>query len=232
MKQYILYDPFIHEIKFRTIKELVIILNTTEASIYSKLSKGLNYFTNNKMFVFRDYDPKEIKTIYKQFIHEREAWIKHDDNYSCSTDGRIKKHLKTKDIILIPFGKTKSRNPNIRYIKIYGKETKVSRFVKGTFEKRKISKDEPVYHLDENQYNNSPDNLIILSKKELGKRTGANSRSMQVALVDENGRIIIEYASIRKAARDNFISYQTVIDYLKGRTKSACGMKFIKIDQS
>ena len=56
-------------------------------------------------------------------------------------------------------------------------------------------------------------------RKELGKRTGYISKSKRVVEV-KNGEIIRDWPSSRKAAKDLYISYQTVSDYCNNKVES------------
>ncbi len=64
------------------------------------------------------------------------------------------------------------------------------------------------------------DNIKWVSRARHGELTGYSSRrSKPVLLLDDAGEIIEEYRSARAAAYDNFISYQTVLDYCHGKRK-------------
>ena len=62
-------------------------------------------------------------------------------------------------------------------------------------------------------------NLEVVSLKELGKRTGYISKSKRVVEV-KNGEIIRDWPSSRKAAKELYISYQTVSDYCNNKVES------------
>lgn len=66
---------------------------------------------------------------------------------------------------------------------------------------------------------NNLHNLRLRTKEQSGKRTGPKSRSMPVVLVDDDGGIIDSWPSARKAAKDLFVSYQTVMDVCNGKVK-------------
>lgn len=61
-------------------------------------------------------------------------------------------------------------------------------------------------------------NLEVICLRELGKRTGHISKSQRVVEVKDN-EIIRDWPSARKAAKDLFISYQTVMDYCNKKVK-------------
>ena len=77
------------------------------------------------------------------------------------------------------------------------------------------------YHKNGIQSDNYINNIAYISRKDLGKITGKNSRRKPVAKINKNGEIIEFYSSAREAARKNYMSYQTVIDRCNGKCKSA-----------
>ena len=77
------------------------------------------------------------------------------------------------------------------------------------------------YHRNGCQSDNYVSNIAYISRKELGKKTGANSRKQSVAKISKDGEIIEFYSSARECARQNYMSYQTIIDRCNGKTKSA-----------
>ncbi len=99
------------------------------------------------------------------------------------------------------------------------KETKVSKLVYEAY-KGKIPKECSVVHNDGDHTNNELENLVILTRQELGRRTGYKSNNRQVLKLTENLRPVEKYRSAREAARNNGMSYQTVIDRCNGKVKS------------
>ena len=77
------------------------------------------------------------------------------------------------------------------------------------------------YHRNGCQSDNYVNNIVYISKKELGKKTGAQSRKQSVAKISSNGEIVELYPSAREAARQNYMSYQTIIDRCNGKCKRA-----------
>lgn len=65
----------------------------------------------------------------------------------------------------------------------------------------------------------SVNNLEPISKQQLGRLTGGSSKSKPVCKI-KNGEVISFYRSARQAAKNNFMSYQTVIDRCNGKVKS------------
>ena len=77
------------------------------------------------------------------------------------------------------------------------------------------------YHKNGCQSDNYIQNIAYISRKDLGKLTGRNSRRQTVAKIDSSGQIVEVYSSARECGRKNFMSYQTVIDRCNGKCKSA-----------
>jgi len=64
-------------------------------------------------------------------------------------------------------------------------------------------------------------NIKYIRRKELGRLTGAKSKRQPVAKIDSNGEIVEVYSSAQECARQNYMSYQTVMDRCNGKCKSA-----------
>lgn len=77
------------------------------------------------------------------------------------------------------------------------------------------------YHINGYQEDNYVNNIGYITRKELGKRTGAKSRRKPVAKIGKDGEVVEVYPSARAAARENFMSCQTVTDRCNGKCKSA-----------
>ena len=77
------------------------------------------------------------------------------------------------------------------------------------------------YHKNGCKNDNYINNIAYISRKELGKLSGAKSKRKPVAKIDSNGEIVEVYSSARQAAKKNYMSYQTVIDRCNGKCKSA-----------
>lgn len=145
-----------------------------------------------------------------------ETWkpIEFDPRYEVSNLGRFRKKNKKGYRYVKPFRKY---NRSIYVVKINGKEFMCSRLVANAFI-RPLKPEERVYHKNGMQFDNFYRNLEILDKVECGERTGFIARSRNVVLVDK-GEIKKSWRSARKAAKDLFISKQTVCEYCHNRTK-------------
>ena len=75
------------------------------------------------------------------------------------------------------------------------------------------------YHKNGDLKDNWVGNIAFTSRQELGRRTGANATRIPVAKVTPEGEIVAVYPSARVAARENHMSYQTVLDRCNGRVK-------------
>ena len=85
-------------------------------------------------------------------------------------------------------------------------------FIKG------YKKGMPVLCADKNELNCSVDNLIICTKRQLGKETGHLShKNHQLRVTFPNGKVKT-YNSVRKASNELYCSYQTIIDYMNGKS--------------
>lgn len=148
-------------------------------------------------------------------IIANEIWkpIAYDSRYHVSNYGRFRKeNPKNGYRYLKPF-----RKDNLILVKIKDKDMNCARLVADSFVK-KLSREDRVYHKNQNEWDNHYRNLEILTLEELGKRTGHISRSQRVVEI-KGTEIIRDWPSARKAAKDLYISYQTVMDYCNGKVQ-------------
>lgn len=76
------------------------------------------------------------------------------------------------------------------------------------------------YHRNQCQSDNYVNNIAYISREKLGKMTGRRSRSCAVVKISAAGEIVDVYSSAREAARQNYMSRQTVTDRCNGKCKS------------
>ena len=148
-------------------------------------------------------------------------WIEgYENKYSCDSLGRVFRHHK---------------NGKIRELKGYIKKNKhVVKLTKsGKCEERTVSR--IIYkawigHIPHGMIvirkngilrDSHPDNLYLTTPRKHNKKTGALSRSKPVELLNDDGEVIDSWPSARKAAKDLFVSYQTVMDICNKRVKKA-----------
>lgn len=145
-----------------------------------------------------------------------ELWksIEYDTRYQVSCYGNFrKKNPKNGYRYLKPF-----RKHNMFMIKIKDKDMNCARLVANAFIK-KLNKEDRIYHKNKIESDNYYGNLKVVSLRELGKLTGHISKSQRVVEI-KNNEIVRDWSSARKAAKDLFISYQTVADYCNNKVKN------------
>lgn len=98
------------------------------------------------------------------------------------------------------------------------KEERVHKLVGETF-LRTQRPGESLRHINGIKTDNYVGNLEWISKKELGKLTGPHSRRKPVVKLNDDGEALDFYTSAREAAKQNFMSYQTVMDYCNKKNK-------------
>ena len=82
-----------------------------------------------------------------------------------------------------------------------------------------VPKGKHAVHRNGVRSDNSVSNIVLMSAQELGKKYGACSSRRTVVKVDSAGEVLECYSSAREAARNNFVSYQTVMDRCNGKVK-------------
>lgn len=143
----------------------------------------------------------------------------YEGRYEITTDGEIfrffkngkKRHLK---------GYRKNNTYCVKLTDTAGKATEYSygRLVYESF-KGTIPDNYVIKHKNNLVSDNRLINLRIVTMSERGKNTGPSSRSKPVELLNDNGKVIESWTSARKAAKDLFVSYQTVMDICNKKIK-------------
>ena len=143
--------------------------------------------------------------------------------YQVSDLGGVRKTRGVRKGPMTPTVKRPRVGSSYRKVRLLGadgrrREFKVARLVAQAF----IGPigDHAVVHRDGNVLDDAADNLALLDKAHLGIDYGARSRSRAVAKASPGAEIVAVYRSAREAARENFMSYQTVIDRCNGRARS------------
>ena len=156
----------------------------------------------------------------------RDTWTDipgYGGKYQADRDGCIRR--------IYASGKTRQMTPyrrkmhgNAFFVKLTkdgkGKAENLAKIMALTFIGPRPSGHVP-YHKNKCQTDNRADNIEYISTKELGRLTGMDSRRQPVAKIDKHGQIVCVYRSAREAARQNYMSYQTVIDRCNGKCKGA-----------
>ena len=143
--------------------------------------------------------------------------------YQVSRIGEVRRVLKDGSIkIKIPY-KKKTQRDRRYYVKLshksVAKEITVMAAVclafKGAPPAGKV-----MYHKNGDITDDRLDNIGFISRADLGRIAGTKSgKKKAVVMFNERGEDIEIYPSAREAARENFLSSQTVLDRCHGRIK-------------
>ena len=141
------------------------------------------------------------------------------EGLEISSLGRLRVNLNENYKYKKPYlwkNKTKTQK-RLRY-KIDKKDYDVSGLMKEYFFEEKGGY---VYYINGDVCDNRIKNLEVISKSEHGKRTGHRSKSRMVCKINkETDEIVAIYRSAREAGRENFCSYQTILDNISGKYKN------------
>lgn len=148
-------------------------------------------------------------------LSKREKWIPENENkYFANLDGEIFRIYKNGKIKKLR-GFKKGRN---YVVKINRQNTNVNRIIWETF-RGPIPPNYVIARKTKILSENNLLNLKLISRKQNGIETGSRSRSKGVVLLDSNGEIIDSWSSARKAAKELYVSYQTVSDICNKKVK-------------
>lgn len=76
-----------------------------------------------------------------------------------------------------------------------------------------------IFHKNGNPADNSVWNLVFRTPEEIGRMTGADSTRRPVLKFSAAGELLECYSSARQAAKQNYFSYQAIIDRCNGKCK-------------
>lgn len=148
-------------------------------------------------------------------LANNEKWIPgYEGKYFATFQGEIFRKLKN--------GKNKQlkgyKKTNTYCVKLCGKEFLFNRVIWETF-KGPIPDGYLVVRRTPILEKNDLHNLRLRTKEQHGVKTGPTSRSQAVVLLDDQNEVIDSWSSARKAAKDLFVSYQTVMDICNKKIK-------------
>ena len=148
--------------------------------------------------------------------------------YQVSNYGNVRKILKSGKTRPI---KTYRKHDKCNVVKVdfqgkYGEHV-VHTIVAAAF----LEKPEPklvLWHKNGLKFDDYAGNLEWITRKELGKRTGGRTdKCISVLQMDRNtGEVINFYKSIREAARNNYISAESICEVIRGNQKTAAGFRW------
>lgn len=146
----------------------------------------------------------------------------YEGKYQVSYEGKIRRLYKGREPReLTPYLKTHGRK--ILFIGLTKGGTKKEVAVHTIVAQAFIGEPEPgqvTYHKNGLIRDNWASNLEYIDRKTLGEMTGPRSRRKAVAKIDKEGEIVEIYNSARQAGKENFMSYQTIIDRCNRKVKS------------
>ena len=150
-----------------------------------------------------------------------QRWIKNYEGlYSCNRLGQIFRHWKNKKQTELKGYIAKGNKHIVKLIKDNQvKEFIVSRIIYETWI-APIPEGHIVIRRNKNLRDSHVDNLKLTTYKIHNVQTGAKAKSKPVELLDDNGKVIDSWPSARKAAKELFVSYQTVIDICNKKVKT------------
>lgn len=99
------------------------------------------------------------------------------------------------------------------------KEYRVHQLMALTFLGPSPGKNYVLYHRNGIRSDNCVGNICWISKRELGRITGADAKRRPVIKIDQSGNIVSCYSSARAAGKANYMSYQAIIDRCNGKVK-------------
>lgn len=145
--------------------------------------------------------------------------------YQLNTEGKIRSvFLSGKTRELHPYIKKGSHGPHQIVVKLMdnsgkGKEYVLFSLMAKTF-LGPVPKGCVPYHINGCQSENNIQNIAYISRSELGKLTGARSRRRLVAKINSLGEKVAVYSSAREAGRQNYISFQVIVDRCNEKRKN------------
>jgi len=142
----------------------------------------------------------------------------YDGRYQVNPFGEVRRICKRKMVRLTAF----NRNGGwfVKLSQNYkGKDHKVSHLVAAAFLPPK-QPGQVLWHKNGVLSDNFAGNLQWISRRELGKKTALLAEKRRtVAKITKDGEVVSFYQSARAAAKDNHMSYQTVLDRCNGKVK-------------
>ena len=195
----------------------------------------------NKYIIDDSYTSKDLKELYVKEEYVDELWktvFGYDSVYLVSNYGRVKRVGKNKEWFLLPYNKKNPVHRETMFVPLFlngkKKEVAVHTLVAKSFLESPANINQTrVRHIDGTIYNNHVSNLEYVSLEQLGKLYGGSSNAVSVYKIDPNTYEIIDsFSSGREAAKEYYLSYQSVFDILNSKAISTYnGDVFIKEDE-
>lgn len=141
----------------------------------------------------------------------------YDGKYQINYHGEIRRKLKKGWKMLHPYRKKANGRTAV---KLNCEEQIVMKLMQITFI-GDLPEGKVTYHKNGIITDDTLNNIGIITRQELGRLTGKqNGKSKVIVKISEDGEIVEYYKSAREAGRKNHMSYQTILRYISGKTKS------------
>lgn len=217
-KTLILYEPqFNHETKV-TVKLMMAMLGLSESRI-SRLVSDKTLIKKINCYLLKEKPTvAEKRKMIASLKFKDEAWRESKlPNLYISNKGRFRVQSKTGWRYYFPY-----KFKNTIQIKYKQKEYKANRLVYETWH-GEIPDEYCVYAKNGIKHEITASNLKVATREKLGRLTGYKSKSREVALLDDQGEVIEEFRSTREAARNLYVSHQTVSNSCNDKWDSKAG---------
>lgn len=149
----------------------------------------------------------------------------YNGKYRVNKNGNVQRVFKSGLVRdMTPYRKKSSNFRNRLFVKLTvngkSKDVAILKIMAETWYRNKDKSLVP-YHKNGILSDNHMKNIGFISKKELGKITGYMAGSRRCVLkVNKDGNEVEVYRSAREAAKQNNMSYQTVLDRCHGKVKN------------
>ena len=221
-----LYDPmrgYLKEFKTKDVEKML-----GKDTVYvCRHSKNEDYNKEIKCYLLREKPSIQKKKAFMQNIKfEGEYWkdIPGFSDYQASNEGRIR-NKKTKNILL-PAERKKSLVVNVKKDGSRANAYTISSLVWKAF-KGEVPKGMKISHISVDINDNNINNLALVTQADMNRK---RRNRKPVARIDKEGNII-EYRSIKEAAKENYLGCSSVGKALKGKIKTAAGYEWIYLEK-
>lgn len=224
-----LYDPVLNTKTKTNYKLLSGMTGQSAGTLASYKNKGMKVRSLNCYLIDENTPLSQRREWYKEEEIMGERWLELEGTQrgiSISNHGRFKREYESVTNFIMPY-------------QYKGQHQEVKVDFKGKYQAYQVSKlvahhfigprkeGMAVYHKNGIEVDNFVGNLVYLTKREIGRKTGFMAKSIEVTQLDpETLEVIAEYRSSREAGKLCYVSRQAVLDNCHGRTKSAAGKLF------
>ena len=221
-----LYDPmrgYLKEFRTRDVGKML-----GKDTVYvCRHSKNEDYNKDIRCYLLREKPSIQKKKAFMQEIKfEGEYWkdIPGFSGYQASNEGRIR-NKKTKNILL-PVERKKFLVVKVKKDGYKGNIYTVAKLVWKAF-RGEVPKGMIVSHISVDMLDNNINNLTLITQADMNRK---RRNRKPIARIDKEGNII-EYRSIKEAAKENYLERSSIGKALKGKIKTAAGYEWIYLEK-